>query len=113
MFTMKDIDRDGIARVAERARPGPRTLGACMSRSTRRRDPSSDPGVGTPVRGGFKYREAHMIMERSPTHAGTALDLVEINPTLDVATRRPSSRPNWRCRPWASRVLGFPGARPG
>jgi len=43
------------------------------------------PGVGTPVRGGFNYREAHLLMELiAESGALTALDLVEVNPTLDI-----------------------------
>ena len=42
------------------------------------------PGVGTPVRGGLDYREAHMVMEIvADSGLLTSLDLVEVNPTLD------------------------------
>ena len=48
-------------------------------------DPSIAPGVGTPVKGGFDYREAHMIMELvADSGQLVALDLVEVNPTLDI-----------------------------
>ena len=48
-------------------------------------DPSVAPGVGTPVRGGLDYREAHMVMEIvADSQLLVALDLVEVNPTLDV-----------------------------
>ena len=48
-------------------------------------DPTIAPGVGTPVKGGFDYREAHMIMELvSDSQRLVALDLVEVNPTLDI-----------------------------
>ena len=48
-------------------------------------DPTFAPGVGTPVKGGLDYREAHMLMELVPTRGGcVALDLVEVNPTLDI-----------------------------
>jgi arginase len=48
-------------------------------------DPLIAPGVGTPVKGGFNYREAHMIMELvADSQRLTALDLDEVNPTLDV-----------------------------
>jgi arginase len=47
-------------------------------------DPSIAPGVGTPVKGGFNYREAHMVMEIiSDSGLLRALDLVEVNPILD------------------------------
>ena len=47
-------------------------------------DPDVAPGVGTPVRGGLTYREAHLVMELI-NEAGIAasLDVVEINPILD------------------------------
>jgi len=47
-------------------------------------DPSIAPGVGTPVRGGLSYREAHLLMELvADTGQLRALDLVEVNPMLD------------------------------
>jgi arginase len=87
VFTMKDIDRDGIATVAERAIAvaAEGTGGIHVSFDLDVCDPSIAPGVGTPVRGGLNYREAHMIMELVADAARlVALDLVEINPTLDV-----------------------------
>ena len=48
-------------------------------------DPSIAPGVGTPVKGGLDYREAHMLMELvADSQRLLALDLVEVNPTLDL-----------------------------
>jgi arginase len=84
---MKDIDRDGIARVAERAiaLASENTGGLHVSFDLDACDPTVAPGVGTPVRGGFNYREAHMIMELvADSRRLTAFDLVEVNPTLDV-----------------------------
>ena len=47
-------------------------------------DPAIAPGVGTPVRGGLSYREAHMLMEIvADTGRLRAMDLVEVNPILD------------------------------
>jgi arginase len=47
-------------------------------------DPSIAPGVGTPVKGGLDYREAHLIMELvADAGAMTSLELVEVNPILD------------------------------
>jgi arginase len=81
------VDRDGIARVAERAIAiaARDTGGMHVSFDMDVCDPSIAPGVGTPVKGGLNYREAHLIMEMV-ADAGrlTALDVVEINPTLDV-----------------------------
>ncbi len=87
VFTMKDIDRDGIARVAERAigLAARDTGGIHVSFDMDVCDPAIAPGVGTPVRGGFDYREAHMIMEMvADSRQLIALDLVEVNPTLDI-----------------------------
>ncbi|MEW6636905.1 MAG: arginase family protein, partial [Actinomycetota bacterium] len=48
-------------------------------------DPDIAPGVGTPVRGGLTYREAHLVMELF-NEAGivSSLDVVEVNPILDA-----------------------------
>jgi len=87
VFTMKDIDRDGIAKVAERAieLAAKGTGGVHVSFDMDVCDPLIAPGVGTPVKGGFDYREAHMIMELvADSGQLVALDLVEVNPTLDL-----------------------------
>jgi arginase len=87
VFTMKDIDRDGIAKVMESALgiAGNGTAGIHVSFDLDVCDPSIAPGVGTPVKGGLNYREAHMVMEMVADSGGLlALDLVEINPILDV-----------------------------
>jgi arginase len=87
IFTMKDIDRDGIARVAEQAiaLASAGTGGIHVSFDLDVCDPSVAPGVGTPVRGGLDYREAHLLMELvADSQRLIALDLVEVNPTLDV-----------------------------
>jgi arginase len=47
-------------------------------------DPSVAPGVGTPVKGGLDYREAHLLMELlSDSGLMTSLEVVEANPILD------------------------------
>jgi len=87
VFTMKDIDRQGIASVAEQAveMAGNGTAGIHVSFDLDACDPGIAPGVGTPVKGGLDYREAHMVMEIvADSGLLTSLDLVEINPTLDV-----------------------------
>ncbi len=87
VFTMKDIDRDGMAKVAERALAiaAAGTGGVHVSFDMDSCDPSIAPGVGTAVKGGLDYREAHLLME-IVADSGTllALDLVEVNPTLDI-----------------------------
>ena len=48
-------------------------------------DPEVAPGVGTPVKGGLDYREAHLLMEMlSDSGLMTSLEIVEANPILDV-----------------------------
>jgi arginase len=87
VFTMKDIDRDGIARVAERALAvaADGTGGIHVSLDMDVCDPSIAPGVGTAVKGGLDYREAHMVMELvADSGRLVALDIVEVNPTLDI-----------------------------
>ena len=87
VFTMKDIDRQGIASVVEQAvnLAGSGTAGVHVSFDMDVCDPTIAPGVGTPVKGGLDYREAHMVMEIvADSGLLMSLDLVEVNPTLDV-----------------------------
>ena len=87
VFTMKEVDRLGIAEVMARAiaiaTKG--TGGFHVSYDLDVCDPTVAPGVGTPVKGGLSYREAHVVMEMvAETGKLTSLDLVEVNPTLDI-----------------------------
>ena len=87
VFTMKDIDRQGIASIVEQAvsLAGTGTAGVHVSFDMDVCDPLIAPGVGTPVKGGLDYREAHMVMEIvADSGLLTSLDLVEVNPTLDL-----------------------------
>jgi arginase len=87
VFTMKDVDRLGIAEVMERALAlaSHGTGGIHVSFDMDVCDPTIAPGVGTPVKGGLDYREAHVVMEMvSESGTLTSLDLVELNPTLDM-----------------------------
>jgi arginase len=86
VFTMKDIDRNGIAQIVEQALAiaGKDTAGIHVSFDMDVCDPTIAPGVGTPVKGGLDYREAHMVMEMiADSGLLRALDLVEVNPILD------------------------------
>jgi arginase len=86
VFTMKDIDRAGIASIVEQALAiaGAGTAGVHVSFDMDVCDPTIAPGVGTPVKGGLDYREAHMVMEIiADSGLLRALDLVEVNPILD------------------------------
>jgi arginase len=87
VFTMQDVDKHGIAVVMKRALTlaGRGTAGVHVSLDMDVCDPSIAPGVGTPVKGGLDYREAHTAMEMIAASGRLlALDLVEINPVLDV-----------------------------
>jgi arginase len=87
VFTMKDIDRHGIAAIMEQAiaLAGEGTGGIHVSFDMDACDPTEAPGVGTPVRGGLNYREAHMTMEiLAESGRLTSLDVVEVNPALDL-----------------------------
>ncbi len=88
VFTMSEIDRRGItdvtAEALDIATDGVEALH--MSLDLDWLDPREAPGVGTPVRGGVSYREAHAAMEQvANTGALGSLDLVEVNPILDQA----------------------------
>lgn len=86
VFTMHDIDRRGFAAVMEEAimRVSVGTAGFHVSLDLDALDPSEAPGVGTPVRGGISYREAHLAMELvSQSKQLLGMDLVEVNPILD------------------------------
>lgn len=87
VFTMRDVDRLGIAAVTEQAigiaTRG--TVGIHVSFDVDVCDPGIAPGVGTPVKGGLDYREAHVVMEMlADSESIIALDVVEVNPVLDV-----------------------------
>jgi arginase len=87
VFTMKEIDRLGITQVMERALAiaGRDTGGVHVSFDLDVCDPAIAPGVGTAVKGGLDYREAHVVMEMvAESGRLTSLDLVEVNPTLDL-----------------------------
>jgi arginase len=87
VFTMSDIDRQGMASVAQQAlaAAGAGTAGIHVSFDMDVCDPGIAPGVGTSVRGGLGFREAHLLMEMvADSGLLTSLDLVEVNPILDV-----------------------------
>ena len=87
VFTMKDIDREGITTIAEKALniASAGTAGFHASFDLDVCDPSFAPGVGTPIKGGLNYREAHVLMETmADSDRLLALDMVELNPILDV-----------------------------
>lgn len=85
-FTMREIDERGLVAVMKEAiaRASNGTSGIYVSCDADWVDPSEAPGVGTPVRGGATYREAHLAMEMlSDSAKMIGMDVVEINPVLD------------------------------
>ena len=88
-LTMKDIDTRGVADVAEEALAHLSHVEQVhLSFDADALDPSVAPGVGTPVPGGLSYREAHLLMELlADAKVVTSLDLVEVNPILDVQNK--------------------------
>jgi len=86
VFTMRDLDERGMREVmAEALRfAQDETDGVSVSLDLDFVDPSDAPGVGTPVRGGVTYREAHLAMEMiADTKAVVSLEVVEVNPVID------------------------------
>jgi len=99
VYTMRDIDERGMRAVMEEALriAGRDTAGYHVSLDMDWVDPEDAPGVGTPVRGGATYREAHLAMEiladatsrTAPSNDSGMLsfELVEVNPVIDERNR--------------------------
>jgi arginase len=85
VYTIKEIDAYGVASIVRRALRDLSHLHRIhLSVDLDVVDPVVAPGVGTPVRGGLTYREAHLVMELiNEADIVTSLDVVEINPILD------------------------------
>ncbi|TML62382.1 MAG: arginase [Actinobacteria bacterium] len=85
VFTMSDLDRLGVERSVREALAHVAGSGFVhVSLDMDAIDPDVAPGVGTPVRGGLSYREAHLAMELvAETGLASSLDVVEVNPVLD------------------------------
>jgi arginase len=86
VHTMSEIDRHGVDIVMKKAlaRVTDGTDYVHVSFDLDAVDPTVAPGVGTPVKGGLDYREAHLVMEVIADHGVmTSLEMVEVNPILD------------------------------
>jgi arginase len=85
VYTMSELDRRGIEPVMREALE--RVEGAAfvhVSLDMDVVDPEMTPGVGTPVRGGLSYREAHLALELvAESELMTSFEIVEVNPILD------------------------------
>jgi arginase len=87
VFTMSDIDKRGIPAVmAEAIQVASGDNFVHLSLDVDACDPEIAPGVGTPVRGGLSYREAHLAMELiADAQVLSSIEVVEVNPILDLA----------------------------
>jgi arginase len=85
VFTMSEIDRVGVERAVREAIDrvaGPGFVHVSLDMDAL--DPEVAPGVGTPVRGGLTYREAHLALELvAESGLAGSLEVVEVNPILD------------------------------
>jgi arginase len=85
VFTMSEIDRIGVERAVREAVDrvaGPGFVHVSLDMDAL--DPEVAPGVGTPVRGGLTYREAHLALELvAESGLAGSLEVVEVNPILD------------------------------
>jgi arginase len=85
VFTMSDVDRLGVERTVRESLAhvaGPGFVHVSLDMDVI--DPDVAPGVGTPVRGGLNYREAHLVLELvAESGLLSSLDVVEVNPILD------------------------------
>lgn len=95
VFTMRDVDKHGIARVVEMAieAVGPSMDNPLhLSLDIDSVDPHFAPGTGTAARGGLSYREIHYICEEAAlTRRLVSMDLVEVNPGLDPPPPKPEN----------------------
>jgi arginase len=82
---MSEIDKVGIERAVRQSLAhvaGPGFVHVSLDMDAL--DPDIAPGVGTPVRGGLSYREAHLALELvAESGLSTSLEVVEVNPILD------------------------------
>lgn len=89
-FTMRDIDERGMRDVMRDALGivSNGTAGFHLSLDLDFVDPQFAPGVGTPVRGGATYREAHLAMEMAcDSNCMLSMEVVEVNPVIDQSNR--------------------------
>src|SRR5438477_389579 len=85
VFTMSDVDRIGLERAVRESLDhvaGPGFVHVSLDMDVV--DPGVAPGVGTPVRGGLSYREAHLALELvAESGLAGSLEVTEVNPILD------------------------------
>lgn len=107
-FTMRDIDERGMRSVMDEAIriAGNGTEGIHVSLDLDAVDPSEAPGVGTPVKGGLSYREAHLALEMvADSRKLISIDCVEVNPVIDESNRTASLAVEFLCSGLGKRIL--------
>ena len=108
VFTMRDIDERGMRNVMEEAlrTAGRGTAGYHVSLDMDWIDPEDAPGVGTPVRGGATYREAHLAMEILADHGRLlSFEVVEVNPVIDEHNRTADLAVELICSAFGKKIL--------
>ena len=108
VYTMRDIDERGMRAVMEEAlaAAGNGTAGYHVSLDMDWIDPEEAPGVGTPVRGGATYREAHLAMEILADHGRLlSFEIVEVNPVIDEHNRTADLAVELACSAFGKNIL--------
>ena len=108
VYTMRDIDERGMRTVMEEAlrAAGRGTAGYHVSLDMDWIDPEDAPGVGTPVRGGATYREAHLAMEILADHGRLlSFEVVEVNPVIDEHNRTADLAVQLACSAFGKKIL--------
>lgn len=108
VYTMRDIDERGMRTVIEEAvQVASRdTAGYHVSLDMDWIDPEDAPGVGTPVRGGATYREAHLAMEILADHGRLlSFEIVEVNPVIDEHNRTADLAVELACSAFGKKIL--------
>src|SRR5580700_2067920 len=108
VYTMRDIDERGMRTVMEEAlrTAGRGTVGYHVSLDMDWIDPEDAPGVGTPVRGGVTYREAHLAMEILADHGRLlSFEIVEVNPVIDEHNRTADLAVELACSAFGKKIL--------
>ena len=108
VYTMRDIDERGMRTVMEEAlrAAGRGTAGYHVSLDMDWIDPEDAPGLGTPVRGGATYREAHLAMEIVADHGRmVSFEIVEVNPVIDEHNRTADLAVELACSVFGKKIL--------
>ena len=108
VYTMRDIDERGMRAVMEDALNivSRGTAGYHVSLDMDWIDPEDAPGVGTPVRGGATYREAHLAMEILADHGHLlSFEIVEVNPVIDVHNSTADLAVELACSAFGKKIL--------